>query len=245
MLRIERILKRSPSTPAEPRVLLTAGCVLGSALALAVLGAWACSATESAESSATGLALEAAELGSEPSPHVAVRWLPSSLAPYQAALAEAAERHGVDPALLAIVTLAESLGDPHAQSPSGARGLMQLMPSTAASIANVRQLRGHSDERLWEPDYNLDLGAWYLSQQLTEFGAIRGSETAVELAAVAYNCGPERARSYLDGTFTLPAETVQYRELIVGMWNERREPESPTFSAWQRRLEAKAEPVQP
>ena len=123
------------------------------------------------------------------------------------------------------MSLVESLGDAHAESPGGARGLMQLLPATAASIATERNLTGYSDERLWDADYNLDLGAWYLSQQLTTFGA-------VELAAVAYNGGPRLARAYSEGSSSLPLETARYRELVVGMWNERLQPESPTFSAW-------------
>ncbi|MEY2935195.1 MAG: hypothetical protein RL033_5944 [Pseudomonadota bacterium] len=241
MLRIERILKRPAATRAEPRALLTASCVLASALGLALVGAWACSSsTESAGVTPTE-ELATAELASESAaPALAVPWLPASLAPYEAMLVSAAQRHGVDPALLAIVTLVESLGDPRAQSPSGARGLMQLMPSTAAKIATERHLPGHSDERLFEPEYNIDLGAWFPSQQLSDFGAGSAGAGSVALAAVAYNVGPHWAHEYLDGNATLPAETVRYRELVVGMWNERMLPESPTFTAWQQRSKAAA-----
>jgi hypothetical protein len=46
------------------------------------------------------------------------------------------------------------------------------------------------------------------------------------------------ARAYLAGDATLEEETVQYRQLVVGMWNERLQPESATFSAWQQQLKA-------
>jgi soluble lytic murein transglycosylase-like protein len=169
-----------------------------------------------------------------------VRWLPPSLARYEAELTQAAQRHGVDPALVAIVSLVESLGDPQAESPGGARGLMQLMPGTAASIAAERQLAGHTLERLFEPAYNLDLGAWYLAQQLASFGSGAAVERSVELAAVAYNGGPELARAYLERGAALWPETARYRDLVVGMWNERAQPESPTFSAWKASLDAAA-----
>jgi hypothetical protein len=245
MVRIERILQRPASTQAEPRALFTASCVLASALGLALAGVWACSSsTESAEE--TGRVELAAESATEPgAPALAVRWLPPSLAPYRAMLTDAAQRYGVDPALVAIVTLVESLGDPHAESPVGARGLMQLMPATAAWIATQRQLATHSDERLWEPAYNVDLGAWYLSQQLATFGAGSADARAVELAAVAYNGGPELARAYLEGSATLWPETAHYRDLVVGMWNERQQLESPTFAAWSERLQAKTPAAQP
>jgi soluble lytic murein transglycosylase-like protein len=167
---------------------------------------------------------------------IAVPWLPESLAPYRAALVEAAQRHDVDPALVAIVTLVESMGNPQAESSGGARGLMQLMPSTAAGIASQRQLAGHSDERLFEPEYNLDLGAFLLSQLLKAHGSVAGGQRSVELAAVEYNAGPKLTSAYLAGSGALPDETTRYRDLVVALWNERALPESPAFSAWQASL---------
>lgn len=252
MNRIERILKPRAPEQAQPRTLLTAGCVLASALGLALAGAWACSsAADSAEPQPTAeqteltaqqeLTAEQAEGSAEQSqqaPALAVSWLPAQLRPHAAALQEAAQRHGVDPALVAIVTLVESMGDPRAESPRGARGLMQLMPATAAHIAAERQLPEHSSERLFEPEYNLDLGAWFLSRLLDTYGSAGGGQRTVELAAVAYNGGRRVAQAYLEQNATLPAETARYRDLVVALWNERLQPESPTFSAWQQRLGA-------
>jgi hypothetical protein len=111
---------------------------------------------------------------------------------------------------------------------------MQLMPSTAAHIASERQLPGYSEERLLDPAYNLDLGAWYLSRQLAQSGS-GDSARAIELAAVGYNAGPRLLHTYLDQG-TLPAEAAQYRDLVVGMWNERDQPQSATYAAWRERL---------
>lgn len=234
MLRIERILKRPASNPAEPRVLLTASFMLASALGLALAGAWACSSSNDDTEARAQLAEATADIAARA---LSVRWLPANLARYDAALTEAARRHGADPALVAIVTLVESLGDPQAQSPGGARGLMQLMPATAAHIAAERQLPDYSAERLFEPAYNLDLGAWYLARQLAAFGGEAAGERSVELAAVAYNGGPNMAQAYLAGSATLWPETARYRDLVVGMWNERALPESPTFTAWKASLD--------
>jgi soluble lytic murein transglycosylase-like protein len=237
MLRIERILKRPASTRAEPRALLTATCMLASALSLALAGAWACSSSGEGTEPPASVEQATSDLAA---PALSVRWLPANLAQYEAALTEAAQRHGVDPALVAIVTLVESLGNPQAQSPTGARGLMQLMPATAASIAAERQLVAPTAERLFEPAYNLDLGAYYLAQQLATFGSGAADARSVELAAVAYNGGPQLARAYLEGSATLWPETARYRDLVVGMWNERAQPESPTFAAWSASLKASA-----
>ena len=55
--------------------------------------------------------------------------------PYGAEITAAAQRHGIDPALLAGLVRQESNFDPTAGSPAGARGLTQLMPATAAASA--------------------------------------------------------------------------------------------------------------
>jgi soluble lytic murein transglycosylase-like protein len=203
-------------------------------LGISLIGAWACSSVEGTEATLEGKAAPIERAA----PALSVRWLPPALTLHEAALVDAAHRHGLAPELLAIIALVESLGDTRAQSPSGARGLMQLMPTTAARIAQERQIAGHSDERLFELEYSLDLGAWYLSQQLAEFGAGRLDARAVELAAVAYNGGPELARAYVAGEASLWPETKRYSELVVALWNERQDAESQTFEAWRERMSA-------
>lgn len=93
----------------------------------------------------------------------------------------AAERAGVDPALVAAVAKAESGFRADAGSPAGARGLMQLMPSTAAGL-------GVTD--ILDPAQNLDAGARYLRAQLDRFGG------DVRLALAAYNAGPGAVTRY-------------------------------------------------
>jgi soluble lytic murein transglycosylase-like protein len=209
---------------------LSAGGLLVAAFGAALAGVWACSAGEPDAAPPPATIAPASSALSIP-------WLPPVLRRWQPALEDSARRHGVDPALLAIVTLVESLGDPEARSPGGALGLMQLLPSTAERIATERHLPGYSKSQLLDPAYNLDLGAWYLARQLTASGSASNSARAVELAAVAYNGGPALLRSWLQGTASLPAETAHYRDLVVGMWKERELPESPTYQAWRARLQ--------
>ena len=80
----------------------------------------------------------------------------------------------------------ESGFDPVIRSKVGARGLMQLMPTTAASIARHEGL-GYAPGRLDEPDYNLLVGSAYLGQLTDDFGG------SYVLAAAGYNAGPGRA----------------------------------------------------
>jgi len=229
MLRIERILRR-PDPRAQTKAYLGAGGLLIAAFGAAVAGVWACSAGEPEASPAPATIASASSALSIP-------WLPPALQRWQPALEDSARRHGVDPALLAIVTLVESLGDPAARSPGGALGLMQLMPSTAASIAAERHLAGYSDSQLLDPAYNIDFGAWYLARQLAASGSESNSARAVEFAAVAYNAGPRLLQSWLQGMGPLPAETAKYRDLVVGMWQERDQPQSPTYQAWREQLQ--------
>lgn len=79
----------------------------------------------------------------------------------------------------------ESGFDPQAISHSGARGLMQIMPSTGRELAH-RLGVNYSVQRLYEPEYSLYLGTTYFRQMLATFN------NRVELALAGYNGGPGR-----------------------------------------------------
>jgi soluble lytic murein transglycosylase len=101
---------------------------------------------------------------------------------YAGAICQVAREERLDPWLLAAVVRHESGYAPRAVSPAGARGLMQLLPSTAAWMAGERgQKVGLAD--LFEPEVNLRLGAAYLRWLLDRY---QGDEI---LALAAYNGG--------------------------------------------------------
>lgn len=94
---------------------------------------------------------------------------------------EAAE-HGLDPYLLAALIRQESAFRPHVTSRAGARGLMQLMPTTASWLAG--RLGVEWDDRfLTVADANLHLGAVHLA------GLLDGYDGNVVFALAAYNAG--------------------------------------------------------
>jgi len=162
---------------------------------------------------------------------VDIAWLPPSVAQHEALLVEAGSHHQIDPELLAIVTLVESGGYPGARSPSGARGLMQIMPATGRAIAGERSLDDYQHDALYGPNYNIDFGAWYLAKQLRDF-ATGDAGDSVERAAAAYNGGPGRLRRHLEGDGGLSDETRRYRSWVRRMWEQRRTRRSTAYQQW-------------
>ena len=88
-------------------------------------------------------------------------------------------------ALLLAVTRQESSFDPEAVSPAGARGLMQLLPSTAAYVTKDKKLKKDKSV-LFEVDYNLSTGQKYVNYLLNK-DYINGD---LFLMLTAYNAGP-------------------------------------------------------
>ena len=94
------------------------------------------------------------------------------------------------PLLLAIVRQ-ESAFAADATSRAGARGLMQLMPATAAGIASKLSLPFSLDRLTSDGGYNLTLGRSYVERLIDDFGG------SYALAIAAYNAGPGRVRQWL------------------------------------------------
>lgn len=92
----------------------------------------------------------------------------------------AARDNSLDPALLVSVIKAESNGDANAVSSAGAKGLMQLIDSTAAD---------QGVKRVFDPRENISGGARYLRELLDQFGDTK-------LALAAYNAGPGNVIKY-------------------------------------------------
>ncbi|GAB4143322.1 MAG: hypothetical protein Fur0015_11910 [Ignavibacteriales bacterium] len=94
---------------------------------------------------------------------------------YESIIEQASESFGIEKNLIKSVILAESAGNPKAYSKAKAKGLMQLIDSTAADMG-VRNV--------WDPKENITGGAKYLSQMFRQYNG------KVELALAAYNAGP-------------------------------------------------------
>lgn len=123
--------------------------------------------------------------------------------PYRDAIIKSAEQFDADPFLVVAVMYVESRFDPHAESPKGARGLMQVMPDTATWAA---EQMGHGELALGEldqPERNIQIGVWYLTYLLGLF------DGQISTALAAYNAGPGNVRRWLDsGVWSGSAETL-------------------------------------
>ncbi|HEY5349229.1 MAG TPA: lytic transglycosylase domain-containing protein [Candidatus Lustribacter sp.] len=116
-----------------------------------------------------------------------------------------AARWRVDPALVAAIVANESAFDARATSPAGARGLMQLMPGTAASL-------GVSD--VYDPEQNVSGGTRYLRGLLDRFNG------DVPKAVAAYNAGPGAVQKY-GGIPPFP-ETQHYVHDVLASYSKYR-----------------------
>jgi soluble lytic murein transglycosylase len=113
-------------------------------------------------------------------------------------IAEAAQKHRVEAALVKAVIRTESDFVPYARSPKGALGLMQLMPATA---------RMHNVWSVFEPKDNIEGGVRHLRLLLDQYNG------NVRLALAAYNAG-EGAVERHGGIPPYP-ETIEYLDRVL------------------------------
>jgi hypothetical protein len=123
---------------------------------------------------------------------------------YSSIIDAASKTHGVDGALVHAVITAESGYNAAAVSKAGARGLMQLMPETAARYG-VRDIH--------DPRENINGGVRYLRDLMTMFNG------NIELAVAAYNAG-ENAVIRHGNRIPPYAETVHYVPKVLGFYRK-------------------------
>src|SRR5260370_28052653 len=130
--------------------------------------------------------------------------------PFGDLIRAAAKRYSVDADLITSVIAAESNFDPKAISRRTARGLMQLLPVTAASLGV---------KNIFDPQENIDAGTRYLRVLLQ----IYKNDLALTLAA--YNAGPDRVQRY--GRVPPFAETISYVRRVTQTSDQRKSSNAP------------------
>src|SRR5438874_13498779 len=147
---------------------------------------------------------------------------------YDQLIVHAAYWHGLEPALVKAVIKCESRFDPGAQSPRGAQGLMQLMPSTQTML-------GVSDP--FDPQHNVAAGTRYLAMLKQTFSG------DLQLALAAYNAGPQ---AVVGAGYTVPAiaETQHYVRCVLTAYEQYRQPGATPLLPGLRPLAPPADPHQ-
>ena len=128
----------------------------------------------------------------------------------QDGLVPQAEQAGIYPAWAYAILRAESAWMSDARSGADARGLMQLLPSTAALVAKRHGMAWTGAASLYDPSVNIALGTRYLAQMAQRFNG------STWLASAAYNAGPNRVDQWLAArdtlTPTLFIATIPFKE---------------------------------
>jgi soluble lytic murein transglycosylase-like protein len=125
-------------------------------------------------------------------------------------IVESGKRNSVDPLLIYSIMHQESSFKPRAMSYKGARGLMQLMPGTAARFGVTN---------IWDPKQNIEGGARYMRFLLDLFGG------DIKLALAGYNAGEGAVIKY---GYQVPpySETQEYVRRIGRRYSLIRDPEA-------------------
>ncbi|WP_139751012.1 transglycosylase SLT domain-containing protein [Aeromonas media] len=130
--------------------------------------------------------------------------------PLKRTFSQMAQERTMNTSLLYAISRQESALYPLAQSPVGARGLMQLMPATARETASKLGVPYRNEQQLFDPAMNIRLGSAYLKRLLDVYDGNR------ILAAAAYNAGPGRVKRWREQSTNKPmdvwVESIPYRE---------------------------------
>ncbi len=128
---------------------------------------------------------------------------------YSDKIHENAALQNLNPVILYGLIRRESAFNKDARSPSGARGLMQIMPRTGMQIAKDLNERWSGKNSLYDPVKNLRYGSYYYQKLLNQFNG------NYAIAAAAYNAGPNRVKKWLPNE-AVPAdiwiETIPFNE---------------------------------
>jgi soluble lytic murein transglycosylase-like protein len=135
--------------------------------------------------------------------------LPAEVVHLSRVIAVEAHRGGLPPALVLAVIEIESGGRNFAISTVGARGLMQLLPTTAAAVAASSEVRWSGPETLFDPVANVRLGVRYLQDMIERYDNVR-------TGLAAYNWGPGRIAGRMRRGEPIPR---RYADRVLAAWS--------------------------
>jgi soluble lytic murein transglycosylase len=108
----------------------------------------------------------------------------------------AAQKYGVDPALIKAVVWRESWFNPHVKGRKGEIGLMQIRDAAADEWSKSEHVLLFTHQQLFDPAKNTLAGAWYLRKLL---GRYQATDDAVPYALADYNAGRAHVLQWAKG----------------------------------------------
>jgi len=121
-------------------------------------------------------------------------WLHRRTTLYDHSIGQAAARHRLDVGLVKALIYEESWFRPDIRGSAGELGLMQVSMAAAADFADRKGFPAPTENRLLEPDLNIEIGSWYLRQSLDRY---KESPAPLLFALLRYNAGEARADQWL------------------------------------------------
>ena len=111
---------------------------------------------------------------------------------YKTMIVKYSEMYELDPYLIASIINVESRYDKNATSPKNARGLMQIGPQTGEWASQVLGIENYTEELLFDPEVNINMGTWYIRTLFKEFNG------NLDLVLAAYNAGSGNVNKWLN-----------------------------------------------
>lgn len=140
-------------------------------------------------------------------------WLNHHTSRYDYIISQAAARNGLDFHLVKAIIFEESWFRSDIRGPAGEIGLMQITKAAATDFSVYRGFPVPSEERLKEPELNVEIGCWYLRRSLDRY---RKTPQPVLYALLRYNAGESRSDNWLRLASKSPRPagvTVEYHHL--------------------------------
>jgi soluble lytic murein transglycosylase len=130
---------------------------------------------------------------------------------YDALINRVAVKNNIDPMLLKAVIWRESAFDPEKQGREGERGLMQVSEGAASDWAAAQKTDRLDPDKLFDPETNIEVGAWYLKRALA---AYNGKDDPFPFALAEYNAGRQRVNQWVGTDPAAPLTADQFRKNI-------------------------------
>ena len=116
---------------------------------------------------------------------------------YDAMIADAARKHGLDPLLVKAMVWRESAFDPSKVGTSGERGLMQVSEAAAQDWAAAEKIETFVPTDLFDAKTNLEVGTWYFKKGLERW---KQKADPVPFALADYNAGHRTVERWIAAT---------------------------------------------